>query len=110
MMKKGLRNVLSRWAIYGLALCLAVVAAPKLSTADDDDDRDRDRDEDSRPAVRPPDGDRIRPQKPERELREMIRDIDRRNIQATITKLVSFGTRHTESSMTDPNQGIGAAI
>jgi hypothetical protein len=30
-------------------------------------------------------------------------------IQSDITKLVSFGTRHTLSSQTDPNRGIGAA-
>src|SRR5262249_5175376 len=75
--------------------------------ADDDDD---DHEGDSRPAVRPPEGQRIRPQAPERELKEMMRQVDNRRIQATIQKLVSFGTRHTESSMTDPNRGIGAAI
>jgi Zn-dependent M28 family amino/carboxypeptidase len=31
------------------------------------------------------------------------------NIQTTIDKLVSFGTRQTLSSQTDPNRGIGAA-
>ena len=30
-------------------------------------------------------------------------------IQSDITKLVGFGTRHTLSSQTDPNRGIGAA-
>jgi hypothetical protein len=40
----------------------------------------------------------------------MIRDIDRHHMEATIRKLVSFGTRHTESSQTDPNRGIGAAL
>ncbi len=30
-------------------------------------------------------------------------------MRATIEKLVSFGTRHTLSSQTDPNRGIGAA-
>ena len=42
-------------------------------------------------------------------LRDLIRQIDPDRIQATITKLVSFGTRHTASSQTDPNRGIGAA-
>ena len=42
-------------------------------------------------------------------LRDLIRQIDPNRIQATITKLVSFGTRHTASSQTDPNRGIGAA-
>ena len=74
------------------------------------DDDDRDDDDRSRPAVRPPDGNPVRPQAPERELKEMLRRVDRRNIQATIEKLVSFGTRHTESTQTDPNRGIGAAI
>jgi Peptidase family M28 len=39
----------------------------------------------------------------------MLRDIDPDRIKATILKLVSFGTRHTASSQTDPNRGIGAA-
>ncbi len=30
-------------------------------------------------------------------------------LRATVTKLVSFGTRHTASSPTDPKRGIGAA-
>src|SRR5215475_10201001 len=42
-------------------------------------------------------------------LRALIRQIDPARIQATIEKLVSFGTRHTASSQTDPNRGIGAA-
>jgi len=42
-------------------------------------------------------------------LRDLLRQIDPNRIQATITKLVSFGTRHTASSQTDPNRGIGAA-
>ena len=31
-------------------------------------------------------------------------------IKATVEKLVSFGTRHTLSSQTDPKRGIGAAL
>src|SRR5215468_7013808 len=42
-------------------------------------------------------------------LRDLLRQIDPNRIKATITKLVSFGTRHTASSQTDPNRGIGAA-
>jgi hypothetical protein len=34
---------------------------------------------------------------------------DPAQLRATITKLVSFGTRHTLSSATDPKRGIGAA-
>src|SRR6185503_15290372 len=83
---------------------------PRMSAADHDDDDDHDRDDRNGPAVHPPNGDRVKPQKPEKELRDMIRDVDDKRIEATIQKLVSFGTRHTESSMTDPNRGIGAAI
>jgi hypothetical protein len=42
-------------------------------------------------------------------LRALIRQIDPNRIQAIIEKLVSFGTRSTLSSQTDPNRGIGAA-
>jgi hypothetical protein len=38
-----------------------------------------------------------------------LAQIDPSRIQATIQKLVSFGTRHTASSQTDPVRGIGAA-
>jgi hypothetical protein len=43
------------------------------------------------------------------ELRALLREVDRRRIEATVRKLVSFGTRHTLSSQTDPVRGIGAA-
>ena len=39
----------------------------------------------------------------------LLRQIDPNRIQATIQQLVAFGTRHTASSQTDPNRGIGAA-
>ncbi|MGN6792122.1 MAG: M20/M25/M40 family metallo-hydrolase, partial [Streptosporangiaceae bacterium] len=42
-------------------------------------------------------------------LRALLRQIDPNRVQAIIQKLVSFGTRHTLSSQTDPNRGIGAA-
>jgi hypothetical protein len=54
-------------------------------------------------------GDRMRPQRPDRELRAILREIDHNQIENTIRKLVSFGTRHTLSSQTDPVRGIGAA-
>lgn len=59
--------------------------------------------------VGPPPGTRYRSQKPDQELKQILREIDQSQLQATIAKLVSFGTRHTESSRTDPNRGIGAA-
>ncbi len=51
----------------------------------------------------------IRPQRPEKELRDLLREIDARRIQATVMRLVQFGTRHTLSSQDDPVRGIGAA-
>jgi hypothetical protein len=49
------------------------------------------------------------PHGPSPALRSMLREIDADRIQGDIAKLVSFGTRHTLSSQTDPNRGIGAA-
>src|SRR6185437_5853575 len=46
---------------------------------------------------------------PDDELRHLLRQIDPDRIQSTIETLVSFGTRHTLSSQTDPVRGIGAA-
>jgi hypothetical protein len=46
---------------------------------------------------------------PDPGLLALVRQIDPNRIQATIEKLVSFGTRHTLSSQTDPARGIGAA-
>jgi hypothetical protein len=43
------------------------------------------------------------------ELRALLRQVDPRRIEATIQRLVQFGTRHTASSQTDPVRGIGAA-
>lgn len=44
-----------------------------------------------------------------RTIGNIIREIDARNIEATIRKLVSFGTRNTLSEQNNPNRGIGAA-
>ena len=52
---------------------------------------------------------KLRSPAPDPALRGLLRQIDPDRIQATITKLVSFGTRHTASSQTDPARGIGAA-
>ena len=54
-------------------------------------------------------GTRIAPQRPDRELRRILREIDRQQLERTIHSLVGFGTRHTLSSLTDPVRGIGAA-
>src|SRR6185503_18167441 len=44
-----------------------------------------------------------------RAISNIVREIDARNIEATIRKLVSFGTRNTLSEQDDPKRGIGAA-
>jgi len=42
-------------------------------------------------------------------LQDLLSQIDPNRIQATIEQLITFGTRHTQSSQTDPVRGIGAA-
>jgi len=54
-------------------------------------------------------GSPIRPQRPDRDLLRLLDEVDPRRIEATINRLVAFGTRHTLSSQTDPVRGIGAA-
>lgn len=45
----------------------------------------------------------------QQEIAQIVQEIDARNIERTIRKLVSFGTRNTLSTQSDPNRGIGAA-
>ncbi|KAK8088867.1 hypothetical protein PG997_003828 [Apiospora hydei] len=49
------------------------------------------------------------PQAPPPELQSMLAQVDPANIEATILKLVSFGTRHTLSIQNSTTRGIGAA-
>jgi hypothetical protein len=51
----------------------------------------------------------ITAQRPDKDLRDLLRKVDRDRIKATIMRLVQFGTRHTLSSQDDPVRGIGAA-
>src|ERR1051325_3176829 len=44
-----------------------------------------------------------------RTIARIVSEIEARNIEATIRKLVSFGTRNTLSEQNDPKRGIGAA-
>src|SRR5258705_3307856 len=44
-----------------------------------------------------------------RTIANIVREIDARNMERTIRKLVSFGTRNTLSEQNDPKRGIGAA-
>ena len=43
------------------------------------------------------------------QITKLVKEIDPKNIEATIRKLVSFGTRNTLSEQDNPNRGIGAA-
>jgi hypothetical protein len=47
--------------------------------------------------------------KPDPEIAKMVKEISAANIEATIRKLVSFGTRNTLSEQDDPVRGVGAA-
>ncbi|MBK7391745.1 MAG: M28 family metallopeptidase [Chloracidobacterium sp.] len=47
--------------------------------------------------------------KPNPEITKMIKEVSAKNIEATIRKLVSFGTRNTLSEQDNPTRGIGAA-
>lgn len=49
------------------------------------------------------------PQAPEEEVAAMLDEISPENIEAIITKLVSFGTRHTLATFNSSTRGIHAA-
>jgi hypothetical protein len=83
------RQVLAGAAAVGTVPILGVTTATGAS-AQDDPHRHDDR-------------------QPPANIRAMLREIDPRNIERTINKLVSFGTRNTLSSQDDPTRGIGAA-
>src|SRR5262245_64967894 len=78
---------------------------------DDDDhgDRDDDKDRDGQVFLPRQPGERVREQRPDKELRDILRAIDKNRLEATVQRLVAFGTRHTLSSQTDPVRGIDAA-
>ena len=84
-------------------------AAIKGNEVDRVDRVDRDDRDDNGGFLPPQPGERIQPQRPDKELRDIIREIDRRHLEDTVHSLVGFGTRHTLSSQTDPVRGIGAA-
>ncbi len=48
-------------------------------------------------------------EKPNAEINKMLKEISAKNIETTIRKLVSFGTRNTLSEQDNPARGIGAA-
>ena len=47
---------------------------------------------------------------PDARLRQIVVPVSQAQLRHTIETLVSFGTRHTLSSQTDPKRGIGAAL
>ena len=49
-------------------------------------------------------------QTPDARLRAIIAPVSGARMKRTVEALVSFGTRHTLSSQTDPKRGIGAAL
>ena len=51
-----------------------------------------------------------RPPSPDARLRAIVAPVSQAQLRHTIETLVSFGTRHTLSSQTDPKRGIGAAL
>jgi len=50
------------------------------------------------------------PPSPDAKLRAIVAPVSQKQLRHTIEALVSFGTRHTLSSQTDPKRGIGAAL
>lgn len=47
---------------------------------------------------------------PEQQMQAAADEVSQTRIRTDIAKLVSFGTRHTLSSQTDPKRGIGASV
>ncbi|GAA2003197.1 M28 family metallopeptidase [Catenulispora subtropica] len=90
------RQALTGAAVLGTA---ATLAGPATASADDSGGAPR--------IGQSPIG--VGRQKPSKALRELLAQVDPARLEATIMKLVSFGTRHTLSSQTDPARGIGAA-
>jgi Zn-dependent M28 family amino/carboxypeptidase len=50
------------------------------------------------------------PPSPDAKLRAIVAPVSQAQLRHTIESLVSFGTRHTLSSQTDPRRGIGASL
>ena len=50
------------------------------------------------------------PASPDAQLKKIVAPVSGAEMKKSVAKLVSFGTRHTLSSQTDPKRGIGAAL
>jgi Zn-dependent M28 family amino/carboxypeptidase len=79
----------------GAAVAVAATAAPLIASP--------------AAAGTPGPGGPLHAQRPDRDLRKLLSEVDHNRIEATVNRLVAFGTRHTASSQTDPVRGIGAA-
>jgi acetylornithine deacetylase/succinyl-diaminopimelate desuccinylase-like protein len=71
--------------IFVLFLCLCVFAANSLAQK------------------------REKREKPNADIQKMLKEVSAKNIETSIRKLVSFGTRNTLSDQNNPARGIGAA-
>ncbi|KAK6434965.1 hypothetical protein LTR95_008847 [Oleoguttula sp. CCFEE 5521] len=54
-------------------------------------------------------GSALVPQAPDRQTQHLVAQVDAARLKRTVTKLVSFGTRHTLSQQNSTTRGIGAA-
>jgi hypothetical protein len=52
----------------------------------------------------------VTPVRPEPSPADIAAEVSQERLHAIVEKLVSFGTRHTLSSQTDPKRGIGASL
>ncbi|MCW8376937.1 M20/M25/M40 family metallo-hydrolase [Streptomyces justiciae] len=104
-MRPSRRTVLTATGGAALTAGAAGTGAAEAAPADWAEAAPADVAEAASPGGRPP----ATAQPPSRELRALLREIDPARIEATVRKLVSFGTRHTLSAQDDPARGIGAA-
>jgi Zn-dependent M28 family amino/carboxypeptidase len=109
-----MRSTQTSWTFRLLSLCLLLLISFGLNISPS-----WARQEPSKPAsvksATPGQDKTSRPHRPAKraarntQISKLVSEIDARNIENTIRKLVSFGTRNTLSDQNDPNRGIGAA-
>ncbi|MCA1631265.1 MAG: M20/M25/M40 family metallo-hydrolase, partial [Acidobacteria bacterium] len=92
-------------ALAALVALVAFQLAPAASRAQDDRAKNGDRAKDAGSVQS------VAPGAPRRnsEVARMLSEIDARNVERTVRRLVSFGTRNTLSVQDNPARGIGAA-
>ncbi|HTE56946.1 MAG TPA: M28 family peptidase [Kofleriaceae bacterium] len=96
----GLRPLVPYPAAMAMLACVFAIASPGPARAGGDGDGE---------FLPHGPGEKVRPQRPDQQLRAILGEIDRHRLEDSIQMLTSFGTRHTLSSQTDPDRGIGAA-